>query len=134
MISVDDIAQAVGTARIGAMASPGVAPRSPGMLGKHYAPSGRVTLFDAADAAAAAESARRAVAEQRRVGAMVFTSLGVPGVIERTMAGNARDYARDLYATLHSLDAERCDVIYVEQPPVAEEWRGVRDRLERAAS
>jgi L-threonylcarbamoyladenylate synthase len=134
MISVDDIGHAVGTtAQVGEGRSRRESPRSPGMLGKHYAPRGRLALFHRAERKSTAGKARRAVANGTRVGAMVLTPLGVPGVVERTMAGNARDYARDLYATLHSFDAEGCDLIFVEEPPATEEWRGVRDRLNRAS-
>ena len=42
-------------------------------------------------------------------------------------------YARDLYAALHDLDAEACDLIVADSPPDEPDWAGVRDRLRRAA-
>lgn len=131
MITAEEISRIAAT-RVGiATADQVEAPRSPGMMGKHYAPAGGVLLFGAADIDAAAR-ARAAVAAGQRVGALVFTSLGVHGVLEHVMALDARDYARDLYAMLHTLDLAGCDLILVEEPPPTAEWRGVRDRLHRA--
>jgi L-threonylcarbamoyladenylate synthase len=135
MITADDIMHAgAGTAPTdGSQDAAGAVPRSPGMMGKHYAPEGRVVLFGAEEEDRAAATARAAVESGQRVGAMVFSSLGVPGVTEEVMAGGARDYARQLYATLHTLDVAGCALILVAEPPATEEWRGVRDRLHRAA-
>ena len=135
MITADDIMRA-GTGSVVASASeraPAEAPRSPGLMGKHYAPRGRVVVFAAVDAERTAEAARSAIAAGQRVGAMVFTSLRTGALTEQVMPGDARGYARVLYATLHTLDAAGCDLILIEGPPATEEWRGVRDRLERAA-
>ncbi len=41
-------------------------------------------------------------------------------------------YARDLYANLRALDAERADAILIEAPPDDAHWLAVRDRLARA--
>jgi L-threonylcarbamoyladenylate synthase len=109
------------------------APRSPGMLGKHYSPRGRVILVPATELDAAAERARHDIAAGRRVGAMVFSSLNVEGLLEHTMDADVGGYARRLYATLHALDRAGCDLILVEEPPRTAEWRGVVDRLQRAA-
>lgn len=43
------------------------------------------------------------------------------------------DYGKALYANLRTLDHEGLDIILVEQPPQTEEWRGVNDRLTKAA-
>jgi L-threonylcarbamoyladenylate synthase len=39
-----------------------------------------------------------------------------------------------LFAVLRELDAAGVDQIWVETPPAAADWDGVRDRLERAAA
>ena len=133
VVTADDIANAAqAPVRIGA-AHREELPRSPGMLGKHYAPRARVELFGSGEAAEAAERAAREHAAGRRVGALVFRPLGVAGVLEHVMPGDARGYARRLYASLHEVDDAGCALVLVEDPPRAEEWRGVRDRLERAA-
>lgn len=41
------------------------------------------------------------------------------------------DYARFLYARLHALDAAGASEVWIELPPDTEEWRAVRDRLNR---
>ena len=49
------------------------------------------------------------------------------------MPGDAGKYAAILYDTLHVLDGMGLDEIVVEPLPGAEEWMGLRDRIERAA-
>ena len=110
------------------------APRaSPGMLDRHYAPRARLILFEPADAPRVLAEVEPARASGRPVGMLVIETR-VGGVNVLRMPNDAVDYARRLYASLHALDDEsNCDVIYVERVPAGPEWRGVRDRLERAA-
>ncbi|MBP9061052.1 MAG: translation factor Sua5, partial [Rhodoferax sp.] len=42
--------------------------------------------------------------------------------------------AQQLFAVLREFDAQGVKLIWVETPPDAPEWDGVRDRLERAAA
>lgn len=49
------------------------------------------------------------------------------------MPANVVDYGQLLYAKLRELDHGGLDLILVEQPPQTEEWRGVNDRLVKAA-
>jgi L-threonylcarbamoyladenylate synthase len=132
MVTADDIARALGRPVEHAGTDTFETPRSPGTMGKHYAPRGRVLLFGSDEVPEIAALARTAASEQQRVGAMVFTSLNVSGIQEHTMPVDPREYARHLYATLHTLDLARCDLILVERPPATAEWRGVVDRLQRA--
>jgi len=132
MISREAIADVIGVTKAGAPNDEhAAAPRSPGLLGRHYSPRARVVLFDVRDQAAAAMARQRS--EGRRIGAMVFTPTGVAGVEERRMPAEAPAYARLLYATLHALDDLRCEAIFVERPPSLPEWTGIVDRIERAA-
>ena len=135
MISREEIAHLVGAVASDppAPAHDVSVPRSPGLLGRHYAPRGAVRLFDTTEADTIAAEARRLVATGSRIGAMVFTSLEVPAVREFAMPTSAGDYARLLYATLHTLDHAGSDVILIERPAATDEWSGVVDRLERAA-
>src|SRR5690606_29746086 len=48
--------------------------------------------------------------------------------------GQARDYARALYANLRQLDQAGLDWILFEQPPATLAWQAVHDRLGRAAA
>jgi L-threonylcarbamoyladenylate synthase len=47
---------------------------------------------------------------------------------------DATGYAHQLYASLRQLDAANADVMIVEEPPAAQEWAAIRDRLARAAA
>lgn len=113
-----------GAPRVGA-ASP-----APGMLPRHYAPRARLVLVPPAE-------------WERRVGALGSTDRGTAGALlifasadvghPVRMAADAGAYAAALYAALHALDAARCELILVEEPPSEPRWAGVRDRLFRAA-
>ncbi|HVZ47123.1 MAG TPA: L-threonylcarbamoyladenylate synthase [Ramlibacter sp.] len=52
----------------------------------------------------------------------------------RRMPDSAAETARQLFAVLREFDAQGVQLIWVEPPPEASEWDGVRDRLRRAAA
>jgi L-threonylcarbamoyladenylate synthase len=134
MISRDDIAKVAGDAEV---ASGGVGddvPRSPGLVGRHYAPRGVVRLFTHETRDIAMRDARLALGQLRKVGAMTFASLPIELSEVHRMPGEPGAYARALYATLHALDESGCEVILVERPPANAQWAGITDRLERAAT
>jgi L-threonylcarbamoyladenylate synthase len=131
MIAADDIVRVAGRAE---HAERGIGtPRSPGQMERHYAPRGRVLLFDATNREAVINEARVAVEQGRRVGAMAFEPLPLSLAAEYTMPDDARAYAQSLYATLHALDDSACDLIVVQRPPATDAWRAIIDRLERAS-
>ena len=47
---------------------------------------------------------------------------------------DAEAFARAIYAELHRCDEAGADLIVVEALPAAPEWRGIADRLRRAAA
>jgi L-threonylcarbamoyladenylate synthase len=107
------------------------APRASGTLESHYAPNAKVRLMDGRslqtaldvlgpDAASIAVYARREL--RGRAGRM------------RRMPDDAAETARQLFAVLREFDAAGVKLIWVEAPPDAPEWDGVRDRLRRAAA
>jgi L-threonylcarbamoyladenylate synthase len=108
-------------------------PRAPGMLAKHYAPKTPLMLVegDLID-----ELARSFARQGKRV-AVLARNARQP-LIEKLLWTAApaapAAYAHDLYATLRDLDAAGCDVMLVEQPPLAMEWAAIHDRLQRAAA
>jgi L-threonylcarbamoyladenylate synthase len=55
-------------------------------------------------------------------------------IIYRRMPDDARATAQQLFAVLREFDAKGVKLIWVEPPPDAPEWDGVRDRLNRAAT
>lgn len=112
--------------------------RSPGQQTRHYAP--RTPLEVRGDAG---ERVAALVREGRRVG-WLTSRTDDPEV--RRLAASSREllivpmpadpegFAARLYATLHALDQRHLDCIVVDEPPHAEDWRAVRDRLSRAAA
>jgi L-threonylcarbamoyladenylate synthase len=113
-ISVEQISEVLGSevTRAGAF-QPGPHP-SPGMHERHYSP--RTPLY---------------LSTAPRQGRGVVLRLSGSGPVQ--MPRTPEEYARDLYATLHRLDAEGYDWIAVEMPPDTPQWQGVRDRLTRAS-
>ena len=109
------------------------APRAPGTLEAHYAPSAKVRLMSRQTLAAALQSLG-----DEPAGLAVY-SLGVPlraapRVRHRRMPARPDLAARELFSVLREFDAEGVQLIWVEEPPPHPEWDGVRDRLRRAAA
>jgi L-threonylcarbamoyladenylate synthase len=104
---------------------------APGTLAAHYAPRARLRLMSTADLRAAlpllGEDAKRVAVYSR-------TALAPPGPLVRRMPASAVAAGHELFAALRELDAAQARLIWVERPPDAPEWEGVRDRLERAAA
>ena len=130
-ITLEQIERVAGMpARIGATVA-GEAPRpAPGMLDRHYAPRARVVLVDAADVGIRVELER---AHGHRTGAVIISASVEPARTVARLPNDPAAYASRLYATLHEMDEQGCDVVVVERVPDADAWLGIRDRLERAA-
>jgi L-threonylcarbamoyladenylate synthase len=109
------------------------APRASGTLEAHYAPRAKLRLMSA---------------EQLRValGVLAKSSVNPVAVYFRTvtpdrtvrayrvMPDNPVAAAHELFSALRELDASGASLIWVETPPDAPAWEGVRDRLQRAAA
>ncbi len=110
------------------------APRASGTLASHYAPRARLRLMSAPMLRTALEVLgpdSRALATL----ALYSRTVDAPaGVRRRQMPADAAAAAHDLFAALHELDRDHTALIWVEAPPDAPAWDGVRDRLERAAA
>lgn len=107
------------------------APRASGRLDSHYAPRAPLECV-----AAAQLPARLNALRGQRVAVLApATALLDPGpqVLLRLVAPvTADDYAQQLYALLHRLDAAGAERILVAWPPQGPEWDAVHDRLRRA--
>ena len=108
------------------------APRAPGTLASHYAPTARVRLWspgalDSALHAAAILPAGLAV-YSRRTGPAPLACLW------RVMSDDPGRVAHELFALLRQWDNAGVAEIWVELPPDHAEWAGVLDRLRRAAT
>lgn len=123
----DQIEQALGAV----LAQPGGdAPRAPGTLAAHYAPSATLRLMAAAELKQAL-----ALLPQGMTGLAVYSRTvplraGLPG---RRMPDDPQAAAQQLFAALRQFDEQGARLVWVEQPPADTAWEGVADRLRRAA-
>jgi L-threonylcarbamoyladenylate synthase len=115
------------------------APKASGTLESHYAPQATVRLMRAKElqtalkllgSDAGSPGANPTIALYCR---SVF-AIKTPHVLHQRMPGNAAAAAQELFAVLREFDAQGVKLIWIEAPPEASAWDGVRDRLERAAS
>lgn len=131
-ISIDDLRPVIGEVALPSADPHATAARpSPGMMDRHYAPRAELRLFNDP--------------------AQVQSDTGVPTAVLVMPDGRARGgspsrfdvmempadpaaYASRLYSLLHELDDRGYARVWVQQPPDAPAWAGVRDRLRRAAS
>lgn len=107
------------------------APRVSGALAAHYAP---LTPLQVAGPTELVETLRQALAQGERVAVWAPATAELPPVSVRLNApDDAAEYARALYAALRELDAAGCQRILIQRPPEGPAWRGIHDRLGRAA-
>ncbi|OYU31990.1 MAG: threonylcarbamoyl-AMP synthase [Comamonadaceae bacterium PBBC2] len=114
------------------------APRASGTLESHYAPNARVRLMDAKALQTAIDLLAEPLAGTSgapTIAVYARTKLkNLPRqMLARSMPTAAAVAAHELFAVLRELDATGVKLIWVETPPDALEWDGVRDRLTRAA-
>ncbi len=119
--------------------------RSPGRIGRHYAPRAQLICVDGdgREQVEGIAQMQRHVAlmslgpRERLVAADVLPTneLGeyYPPPTYWPMPTEPGKYASALYASLHALDGLKVDAIIVELPPDTEEWVAIRDRLTRAS-
>ena len=104
---------------------------SPGLQKRHYAPAARVRVAPAA----ALEGLVRELGANGPVGVLALSAVDVSGASAvHRLSGDAKGYARDLYAALRDLEDRGCSAIAVEAVPDDPAWDAIRDRLARAAA
>lgn len=110
--------------------------RSPGQLPRHYAPQGQVVILpweNADDVRSHAADRQMDPAQTTVISHTVLPSPdGWAGV--SLIPHDAEAYARAIYAELHRCDEEGVRWILIEALPETPEWRGIADRLKRAAT
>lgn len=111
----------------------GAAPRASGTLESHYAPSATVRLMDAR-ALQTALDVLGADAAHIAVYARTPLRIASDRLVVRRMPADADATAQQLFAALRGFDAQGVKLIWIETPPDAPDWEGVRDRLQRAAA
>ena len=106
---------------------------SPGTQPRHYAPRAPMECH--------ATGGRRRVEELASQGIRIgWLALDEPLAIVRPevliipMRASAPEYAAQLYAALHALDAAGVHRIVVDLPPAEEAWLAIRDRLRRGSA
>lgn len=109
------------------------APRAPGTLSSHYAPSTSLKLFSHLNLPRALATAENL---QMKVSVMAFSDqIKCAAVIQwNQLSEDPNECARQLYATMRELDNSGADYIIAEEPPELGEWMGILDRLRRAAN
>jgi L-threonylcarbamoyladenylate synthase len=109
------------------------APRASGTLEAHYAPSAPLRVMSAQQLHMALQVLGRSALKLAVYSSPLPAGLAA-GVCHRVMPARADAAAHELFCVLREFDAERVQVIWVEEPPASPEWEGVRDRLRRAAA
>ena len=114
------------------------APKASGTLASHYAPNAQVRLMSAKeiDTALAVLASTTGTSAARPAIALYSRTRpkGLSGhVVYRPMPLDATTTAQHLFAVLREFDDQGVKLIWIESPPDAQDWDGVRDRLQRAA-
>jgi L-threonylcarbamoyladenylate synthase len=109
--------------------------RSPGMLKKHYSPKAKLLILSWQNEADLRDQLRPTGIAPARTHLLAYNHLPTSTDWGRTsvLPHDASAFARMIYAELHTCDAKGAELIVVEAPPRDELWRGVGDRLARAA-
>ena len=107
--------------------------RSPGMLRKHYSPKAKLLMLEwKSDGELKSHISHHTLRTHIIAHTNVPSADGFAGV--SVMPRDAAAFARAIYAELHRCDEAGADVIVVEALPNQPEWRGIADRLTRAAA
>jgi L-threonylcarbamoyladenylate synthase len=107
--------------------------RAPGMMAVHYAPSTPALLYPTSQLP---DKLQQLVSQGKKIGLLSY-SLDIAETEQIRVVRlpeHAVDYAQNLYTALRKLDAMHLDLILAEQPPQAEQWRAINDRLGKATS
>lgn len=107
--------------------------RAPGMMAIHYAPATIAMLCPADRLPGMIQELNY---RHKKIGILAYNLDLAENRLTRIirMPDRAEDYAQALYAALRELDSMQLDMILVEQPPNAEAWRAINDRLCKATS
>jgi L-threonylcarbamoyladenylate synthase len=108
--------------------------RSPGLLKRHYSPRATLKILAWRDDAELLSHVRRDTAQLTHIIAHTHIPSGEGFGRVSVIPRDAEAFARAIYAELHRCDETGAELIIVEAPPDAAEWRGIADRLKRAAA
>jgi L-threonylcarbamoyladenylate synthase len=105
----------------------------PGNVSAHYQPRTplRVLALDRLTRADVVNAEPGFIVYSKQVAAQLAV-LGVADRVVYQLPENAAGYGKQLYAGLFALDQLGLGVLFVEEPPVDDDWAAVNDRLKRA--
>jgi L-threonylcarbamoyladenylate synthase len=109
--------------------------RSPGLLPKHYSPKAKLVILQWRDEDDLAAQVSSYPIDRDKIHVIAYRVIPLAQHFGRVsvIPHDAEAFARALYAELHQCDEADAKLIIVESPPSGEEWRGIADRLTRAA-
>ncbi|MEP6664358.1 MAG: L-threonylcarbamoyladenylate synthase [Verrucomicrobiota bacterium] len=110
--------------------------RSPGLLRKHYSPRAKLVIFPWRNDAELKSRLAEWPFARGQIHIIAHTHIPLSDVFGRisVIPHDADAFARALYAELHQCDEAGAELIVVEDLPNSPAWRGVKDRLQRAAA
>lgn len=129
-ITLSQLRSVVGDVLVGADAT---APRVPGSMQSHYAPTTPLEIVPG-DGLEVFAGALNDQGGRVAVLAMRLPLKTLPLVTWINAGRKPQTYAHDLYANLRTLDKAGCARILVQEVPGDERWDAVRDRLQKAAA
>lgn len=134
MIHSESLAAAIGEGVLNEGPGEGAATlRSPGMLRKHYSPKAKLLMLAwKSDAELKSRFTHHASCIHVIAHTNIPSADGFAGV--SVIPRDAAAFARAIYAELHRCDEAGAEAIIVEALPNQPEWRGIADRLARAAA
>jgi len=109
--------------------------RSPGLLQKHYSPKAKLVVMNWTNGDELRSHLAPLTSHLDRVHIIAHTHIpaGFGADCVSVIPRDAEAFARALYAELHRCDEAGAELIVVEAPPDTVAWRGIADRLRRAA-
>jgi L-threonylcarbamoyladenylate synthase len=109
--------------------------KSPGLLRKHYAPKAKLIILDWRDEADLKSQIANRKSQITNCHVIAHSRIPYGAAFGRVsvIPHDAEAFARAIYAELHRCDAAGAELIVVEALPDGSEWRGIADRLKRAA-
>jgi len=134
MIHEESLAAALGEEVM--RGSKGAHLRSPGLLPKHYSPRAKVAVLSWESNEELLRRAAHAGIDPARAVVIAYGCLPASAkwASVNLIPHDAEAYARALYAEWHRCDEEGARWIVMEAVPNTPEWRGIADRLRRAAA
>ena len=116
--------------------------KSPGLLKKHYSPKARLVVMswiNDDDLHSQVNAVIKQVAKRPHTLAIhIIAHSKIPSGGEfgriSVIPHDAEAFARAIYGELHHCDEAGAELIVVEDLPAGTEWRGIADRLKRAAA